>query len=66
MFYKSGQYKSEKYNNNLINQIYSKIIVFIDFMTPYSTNLFFKGLYDLYKQLKYDGIWINMNEPSVF
>lgn len=66
IFIKSGLYKSQKYNNNLINQVWPKIAVFVDWFNNKSTNMWFKGLQDLYNQFDYDGIWIDMNEPWGF
>jgi alpha-glucosidase (family GH31 glycosyl hydrolase) len=44
IFIKSGLYKSQKYNNNLINQVWPKIAVFVDWFNDKSTNMWFKGL----------------------
>ena len=66
IFIKSGLYKSEKYNNNLINQVWPKIAVFVDWFNEKSTKMWFKGLQDLYDQFAYDGIWVDMNEPWGF
>lgn len=66
IFIKSGVYKSEKYNNNLINQVWPKIAVFVDWFNEDSTKMWFKGLQDLYNQFAFDGIWIDMNEPWGF
>jgi len=63
IFIKSGLYKSTKYNNNLINQVWPKIAVFVDWFNVKSINMWWQGLKDLYNQLPYDGIWIDMNEP---
>ncbi len=66
IFIKSALYKSEKYNNNLINQVWPDIAVFVDWFNPNSTRMWWEGLRDLYKQLPYDGLWIDMNEPYSF
>ena len=44
IFIKSGLYKSEKYNNNLINQVWPKIAVFVDWFNEKSTKMWFRGL----------------------
>ena len=59
-------YKSTKYNNNLINEVWPKVAVFVDWFNENCTNMWWTGLRDLYEQLPYDGIWIDMNEPYGF
>lgn len=66
IFIKSGMYKSTKYNNNLINQVWPKIAVFVDWFNDKCTNMWWQGLTDLYQELPFDGIWIDMNEPWGF
>jgi alpha-glucosidase (family GH31 glycosyl hydrolase) len=66
IFIKSGIHKSTKYNNNLINEVWPKIAVFVDWFNQKCTNMWFTGLRDLYDKLPYDGIWIDMNEPWGF
>jgi alpha-glucosidase len=44
IFIKSGLYKSTKYNNNLINQVWPKISVFVDWFNVNSTKMWFNGL----------------------
>lgn len=66
IFIKSGIHKSTKYNNNLINEVWPKIAVFVDWFNQKCTNMWFTGLRDLYEKLPYDGIWIDMNEPWGF
>ena len=66
VFIKSGMYKNDKYNNNLINQVWPKIAVFVDWFNPKCINFWSAGLDDLYNEFKYDGIWIDMNEPWGF
>jgi len=66
IFIKSGLYKSTKYNNNLINEVWPKIAVFVDWFNDKCINMWSQGLHDLYDQLPYDGIWIDMNEPWGF
>jgi alpha-glucosidase (family GH31 glycosyl hydrolase) len=40
--------------------------VFIDWFSPNATNVWFKGLNDLYNLIPYDGLWIDMNEATGF
>jgi len=48
IFIKSGVYKNEKYNNNLINKVWPKIAVFVDWFNEKSNKMWSKGLQDLY------------------
>jgi|LauGreDrversion4_2_1035121.scaffolds.fasta_scaffold1015993_1 alpha-glucosidase (family GH31 glycosyl hydrolase) len=66
IFIKSGIHKSDKYNNNLINQVWPDISVFIDWFNDKCVNMWHTGLADLYNAFNYDGIWIDMNEPWGF
>lgn len=66
VFIKSAIHKNETYNNNLINQVWPKVSVFVDWFNDKCTNMWFAGLDDLYTATKYDGIWIDMNEPWGF
>lgn len=59
-------WKSVKYNNNLILDVWQKQTVFIDWFNDKCMNIWSLGLNDLYKQAQYDGIWIDMNEPTGF
>lgn len=40
--------------------------VFIDWLHPDAAQLWQTGLYDLYQQVPYDGLWIDMNEATGF
>ena len=66
VFIKSGQYKSKTYNNNLILKVWPEKAVFVDWFNEKSKQLWGTGLYDLYNSTHYDGIWIDMNEPTGF
>jgi alpha-glucosidase len=39
---------------------------FPDFTKDAGKNIWIKGLNDLYNTLKFDGLWLDMNEPVVF
>ncbi len=65
-FIKSGIWRSEKYNNNLVSKVWPNEAVFMDWFNKKCMNVWSKGLYDLYQQTKYDGLWIDMNEPTTF
>jgi alpha-glucosidase len=66
IFIKSNKYHNETYNHNLVNQVWPKVSVFVDWFNNKSTNMWFTGLNELYKELHYDGIWVDMNEPWGF
>lgn len=65
-FIKSAIHQNETYSNNLINQVWPNISVFVDWFNENSTKMWFTGLDDLYNETLYDGIWIDMNEPWGF
>jgi alpha-glucosidase (family GH31 glycosyl hydrolase) len=46
--------------------VWPKVAVFVDWFNDNCTHMWFAGLDDLYAQTKYDGIWIDMNEPWGF
>ena len=66
VFIKSGLYKSEKYNNNLISKVWPETAVFMDWFNKKCMNVWSFGLYNLYTQTNFDGLWIDMNEPTTF
>ena len=66
IFIKSAMYQNETYNNNLINQVWPRVSVFVDWFNENCTKMWFAGLDDLYNDTLYDGIWIDMNEPWGF
>ena len=59
LFIKSGYTK-----DNLIGKVWPGKTVFPDFFNPQIYKLWDKGLDDYYNIVKYDGIWLDMNEPS--
>lgn len=66
IFVKSGIYESEMYNNNLIAKVWPERAVFIDWFNEKCIDVWSTGLYDLYNLVNYDGLWIDMNEPTTF
>lgn len=66
IFIKSAIYSNPTYNNNLINQVWPKIAVFVDWFNDNCTSMWYTGLDDLYAETKFDGVWIDMNEPWGF
>jgi len=66
VFIKSGMYDSTTYNGNLISKVWPEKAVFVDWFNPKCLNVWHKGLNDLYAQAPFDGIWIDMNEPTTF
>lgn len=50
----------------MIATVWPKTAVFIDWFNDKCINVWSKGLNDLSKLVDYDGIWIDMNEPTTF
>ena len=46
--------------------MWPKKAVFLDWFNPNSSNFWSQGLSDLYNLAEFDGIWIDMNEPTTF
>ena len=56
--------KSNYTKEYLIGKVWSDKTVFPDFFHPNISAFWNKGLEDYYNLLNYDGIWLDMNEPS--
>ena len=56
--------KSNYTKENLIGKVWPGKTVFPDFFHPNIVKFWNKGLEDYYKLIKYDGIWLDMNEPA--
>jgi alpha-glucosidase (family GH31 glycosyl hydrolase) len=64
---KSAQFDdSTEYKGALVMKVWPNHTVFIDWLSPDAGELWHTGLYDLYQQVPYDGIWIDMNEATGF
>jgi len=50
----------------LINQVWPGTSVYVDWFNEKCVNMWYTGLTDLYNDFHYDGIWLDMNEPSGF
>ena len=59
LFIKSGYTKK-----NLIGKVWFGNTLFPDFFNPNVYKLWNTGLDDYYNEVKFDGIWLDMNEPS--
>ena len=69
-------YKLGVENNALIMSAYTKKVligavwpgsaVFVSWFAPYAKTLWHTGLSDLYEQVQFDGIWLDMNEVANF
>lgn len=66
IFIKSSMYTSKTYNNNLISKVWPDRAVFVDWFNDKCMNMWSQGFYDLYQQVNFDGVWIDMNEPTTF
>lgn len=58
--------RSAKTNRTLIGEVWPGYAVYPAWMNRNASELWHMGLGDLYKQAKFDGIWIDMNEASNF
>ena len=56
--------KSNYTKRPLIGKVWPGKTVFPDFLNPKIEKFWFSGLEDYYKLIKYDGIWLDMNEPA--
>ena len=56
--------KSGYTHKNLMAKVWPGLTVFPDFFNPQINKLWDVGLNDYYEIIKYDGIWLDMNEPS--
>jgi len=56
--------KSNYTKKPLIGKVWPGKTVFPDFLNPKIKNFWFTGLEDYYRLIKYDGIWLDMNEPA--
>ncbi|XP_059156797.1 uncharacterized protein LOC131941537 [Physella acuta] len=51
-------------NEILIGKLYSGLVAFPDFFHPLAFFYWYKQAQDFHKQLAFDGLWLDMNEPS--
>ena len=56
--------KSNYTNKNLVGKAWTEKVVYPDFLHPNAPKFWNKGLEDYYNLVKYDGIWLDMNEPA--
>ena len=56
--------KSNYTNKNLVGKAWPEKVVYPDFIHPKASSFWNKGLEDYYNLVKYDGIWLDMNEPT--
>ena len=56
--------KSNFTNKNLVGKAWPEKVVYPDFLHPNAPKFWNKGLEDYYNLVKYDGIWLDMNEPA--
>ena len=65
VFVKTARYP-KAYDGNLLTHVWPEFGAFIDFLHPNATEFWGKGLQALYDIIPYDGVWLDMNEPSNF
>ena len=64
---KSSMFGDAKaYNGSLVMKVWPNKTVFIDWLHPQAGTFWSEGLLDLYKQVPFDGLWIDMNEATGF
>jgi len=54
------------FDGNLVAHVWPNQAVFLDWFHPDAYDVFKTGLQDLYDQVPYDGLWLDMDEPSSF
>ena len=54
----------DMFNGTLMGHVWPNHTAFVDFMHPNSSKFWTDGLDYLYDQMPFDGIWLDMNEPS--
>lgn len=70
-YYKLGEargafIKSAVIKKTLVGKVWPGLAVFLSWYSPYANQIWWTGLKDLYDQVEFDGIWIDMNEVSNF
>lgn len=65
IFIKTSQ-NPDKANGNLIGQVWPGYSAFVDFLHPNANAFWSKGLSELWNLVPFDGVWLDMNEPSNF
>ena len=56
--------KSNYTNKNLVGKAWPEKVLYPDFLHSNAAKFWNKGLEDYYNLVKYDGIWLDMNEPA--
>lgn len=54
------------YNGTLIGKVWPGKCAFVDFLSQNASGFWVQGMNDLYERVPFDGIWLDMNEPSNF
>jgi lysosomal alpha-glucosidase len=54
----------DKYNGTLIGEVWPGLTGFVDFFHPNSSDYWIAGLQELKEKVNFEGIWLDMNEPS--
>ena len=57
--------KSNYTKKDLYSYVWPGLSVFPDLFTKEGQNVWLEGLYDFYSKIKFDGLWIDMNEPAM-
>ena len=57
-------YPDNEFQGALVSQVNEKNRVFLDFFNDKSSEIWTQGLMDLYEQVPFDGLSLDMNEPT--
>lgn len=66
VFIKSTKNPENKFGGNLIGQVWPGFTAFVDFFHPNADKYWSSGLAALHDLILFDGLWLDMNEPSNF
>jgi len=62
----SGQNDHETYGTTLMSQVWPGLTGMVDYMADGADKFWGDGLEDLWQLVNYDGIWLDMNDPTCF
>jgi len=66
IFLKSAQNNHETYGDTLMAQVWPGLTSFVDYMADGSDEFWAEGLEDFFNLVEFDGIWLDMNDPTNF
>lgn len=66
IFIKTTKFPNMTDNGDLIARVWPGFTAFVDFLNPKAGAFWSQGLDALYNLIPFDGLWLDMNEPSNF